>query len=83
MRSISRADRPLAYRPPTTAPMLVPAIASTGTCICSSTFSTPMCAVPRAPPPDSTSPTRGRWPAGSAAGGAGSWVVLMAGAASD
>jgi hypothetical protein len=27
--------------------------------ISSSTFSTPMCAMPRAPPPPSTSPTRG------------------------
>ena len=32
---------PLAYSPPTTAPMLVPAIASTGTRSSSSTFSTP------------------------------------------
>ena len=51
---------PEAYSPPTTAPMLVPAIASMGTRISSSTFSTPTCAAPRAPPPLSTSPTRGR-----------------------
>ncbi len=46
--------------PPTTAPMLVPAIASIGMRISSSTFSTPMCAAPRAPPPESTRPMRGR-----------------------
>ena len=33
MRSISTRVRPLAYSPPTTAPMLVPAIASIGTCM--------------------------------------------------
>ncbi len=58
--SISPAERPLAYSPPTTAPMLVPAIASTGTRSCSSTLRTPTCAAPRAPPPESTSPMRGR-----------------------
>ena len=72
--SMSRADRPLAYSPPTTAPMLVPAIASTGTRICSSTLSTPMCAAPRAPPPDSTSPTRGRCAAASGGAAAGVWA---------
>src|SRR6185503_133357 len=45
--------------------MLVPAIASTGMCISSSAVSTPTCASPREPPPESTSPMRGR-PAGSA-----------------
>ena len=67
--SMSRADRPLAYRPPTTAPMLVPAIASIGTRICSRIFSTPMCAAPRAPPPERTRPTRGRWALSCAAPG--------------
>ncbi len=51
---------PDAYRPPTIAPMLVPAIASIGTRMRSSSRNTPMCAAPRAPPPPSTSPTRGR-----------------------
>ena len=58
-RSTSAAESPDAYRPPTTAPMLVPAMASTGTWFSSSTLSTPMCAAPRAPPPDSTRPMRG------------------------
>jgi hypothetical protein len=40
--------------------MLVPAIASTGMRCSSSTLSTPMCAAPRAPPPDNTRPMRGR-----------------------
>src|SRR5688572_16763689 len=52
--------------------MLVPAMASTGTRFSSSTLSTPMCAAPRAPPPESTSPIRGRegslWGAASCAG---------------
>src|SRR4029077_2941749 len=79
---MSRAERPLAYRPPTTAPMLVPAVASIGTRICSSTFSTPMCAVPRAPPPESTRPMRGRWWVSSDAGGSGvACASVMAGAA--
>ena len=65
--SISAPDMPEAYKPPTTAPMLVPAIASTGTCISSSTFSTPTCAAPRAPPPLSTNPTRGRSPSAACA----------------
>src|SRR5262249_35823817 len=81
--SMSRALRPLAYRPPTTAPMLVPAIASIGTCICSSTLSTPMWAVPRAPPPESTSPTRGRWWLSRDACGSIAWASLMVGAASQ
>src|SRR5690606_26050695 len=58
--SMRSTVRPLAYRPPTTAPMLVPAMASTGTRSSSSTLSTPTCAAPRAPPPDRTSPMRGR-----------------------
>ncbi len=41
-RSMSAAESPEAYRPPTTAPMLVPAMASTGTWFSSSTLSTPM-----------------------------------------
>src|SRR5215469_12701292 len=72
--SISDADRPLAYSPPTTAPMLVPAMASTGTRICSSTFNTPTWAAPRAPPPESTSPTRGRRAIGAAAVSAASEI---------
>src|SRR5579862_1371898 len=63
--SMSLADSPLAYRPPTTAPMLVPATASTGTRNCSRTFRTPMWAAPRAPPPESTRPMRGRCLAGA------------------
>ena len=51
---------PDAYRPPTIAPILVPAIASIGMRIRSSSRNTPMCAAPRAPPPPSTSPTRSR-----------------------
>src|SRR5258705_534931 len=52
--------------------MLVPAIASIGTWSSSSTFNTPMCAAPRAPPPDRTKPIRGRWgAAGAAEAGAG------------
>ena len=60
--SISSASTliPDAYRPPTIAPMLVPAMASIGIRIRSSSRSTPMCAAPRAPPPPSTSPTLGR-----------------------
>src|SRR6185436_2508439 len=40
------------------APMLVPVTQCTGTRNSSSTFSTPTCARPRAPPPDSTRPIR-------------------------
>ena len=50
-RSISAPVMPLAYRPPTTAPMLVPAIASTGMRSSSSTLSTPTCAAPSRPAP--------------------------------
>ena len=60
MRSISSPLRPAAYRPPTTAPMLVPATASTGIRISSSARMTPTWAAPRAPPPLSTRPMRGR-----------------------
>jgi hypothetical protein len=68
--STSLADRPLAYSPPTMAPIEVPAITSTGMRSRSSTLSTPTCARPRAPPPDRTRPMRGRasaLPSGSAA----------------
>src|SRR6204780_687543 len=44
--------------------MLVTAIASMGTCRRSSILSTPMWAAPPAPPPESTSPMRGRGAAG-------------------
>ncbi len=47
--------------------MLVPAITSTGTRNSSSTFRTPMCAAPRAPPPERTSPIFGRFACASAA----------------
>ena len=54
------------------APMLVPAMQSTGILSSSSTLSTPIWAIPRAPPPDSTKQTRGRtgaeFPAAAAAG---------------
>jgi len=43
-RSSSSAGKPDAYRPPTTAPMLVPTTMSIGTRSDSSVFSTPMCA---------------------------------------
>ena len=56
--------RPAAYSPPTTAPMLVPATASIGMRISSSARMTPTCAAPRAPPPLSTRPMRGRSAAG-------------------
>ena len=56
----SSAVIPDAYRPPTIAPMLVPATKSTGTCKSSSTLITPTCAAPRAPPPLRTRPTVGR-----------------------
>ena len=55
----SSSGMPAAYTPPTSAPMLVPAMHDTGMRISSSTFSTPRCATPRAPPPPSTTPTRG------------------------
>ena len=58
--SSSLALIPMAYRPPTTAPMLVPMIASIGIRKRSSSRSTPICAAPRAPPPPSTTPTFGR-----------------------
>ena len=51
---------PLAYKPPMMAPIEVPTIMSTGTCAASSALSTPTCAKPRAPPPESTRATRGR-----------------------
>ena len=56
---------PEAYNPPTTAPMLVPAMASMRTPCSSRALSTPIWARPRAAPPDNTSPTLGL--AGSAA----------------
>src|SRR5688572_12278538 len=62
--AISRGEIPAAYAPPTSAPMLVPAMQATGMRSSSSTSSTPRWAPPRAPPPPSTRPTRG----GAAAG---------------
>ena len=55
-----RAVMPLAYKPPTMAPMLVPAMQSMGIFRSSRTLRTPICAMPRAPPPDSTRQIRGR-----------------------
>ena len=57
---ICAAGMPDAYPPPARAPMLVPAMQSTGTCISSSTSRTPTWAPPLAPPPARTKPTRGR-----------------------
>jgi hypothetical protein len=65
--SISGTLMPLAYAPPTIEPMLVPAMQSTGTRSSSSTFSTPMCAAPRAPPPESTRQIFGRLASGAGA----------------
>ena len=53
-------DCPAANAPPTTQPMLVPTTMSTGTFISRNARNTPMCAKPRAPPPDKTNATRGR-----------------------
>ena len=58
--STSRAVRPEAKVPPTSAPMLVPTTQSIGMCSSSSAASTPTWAAPLAPPPPSTSPMRGR-----------------------
>ena len=55
--------------PPTIAPMLLAAIASTGSPASSSARSAPTCAIPRAPPPESASASRGRG-AGESSGGA-------------
>src|SRR5277367_4120020 len=68
--SICRAVMPLAYKPPTMAPMLVPAMQSMGIFRSSRTLRTPMCAMPRAPPPDSTRQIRGRIAGGVPAGAA-------------
>src|SRR5215472_632065 len=57
--SISAGVRPAAKVAPTIAPMLVPVTQLIGTRISSSTLSTPTCAMPRAPPPESASPIRG------------------------
>ena len=66
-RSSSSAFMPLAYRPPMMAPMEVPTMKSTGTRASFSVLSTPTWANPRAPPPDNTSPMRGRgaWDVGA------------------
>ena len=61
VRSISATVTPDAKAPPTIEPMLVPATQSMGTRSSSSTLSTPTCAAPRAPPPESTRQTRGRF----------------------
>ena len=58
--SVSLSSFPAAYIPPTSAPMLVPAMTS-GTRPASSSFwMTPRCAMPRAAPAPSASPSFGR-----------------------
>src|SRR6478735_3950107 len=52
------------------APMLVPVTQSIGMRNSCSTLSTPTCAAPRAPPPESTRQILGRWPPGAACGSA-------------
>ena len=49
----------MAYSPPMMLPILVPTMTSMGMPVSSMTFNAPMCAVPLAPPPLSTIPTRG------------------------
>ncbi len=66
--SISAGVVPAANEPPTTEPMLVPVTQSTGTRSSSRTFSTPMCAAPRAPPPESARPIFGRVAPGAGLG---------------
>ena len=61
----------MAYTPPTTAPMLFAAIASTGMPASSRARSAPTWAMPRAPPPDRASTTRGRGLCSGAAAVAG------------
>src|SRR6185295_12975971 len=74
--SVSFGETPAAYAPPTSAPMLVPAMQSTGMRSSSSTSSTPRCAPPRAPPPPSTSPMRAPcWAQAPAAASATSTAV--------
>jgi len=57
--SSSAVETPAAYRPPTMAPALTPAMQWMGTRISSRTFRTPICAMPRAPPPLRTRPILG------------------------
>ena len=47
----------MAYRPPMMLPIDVPVTISTGMPAFSNTFSTPICAIPFAPPPLNTTPT--------------------------
>ena len=54
---ISAGVYPQAYRPPTIAPIDVPATKSMGMSLSSSAWITPMWAIPLAPPPLNTSPT--------------------------
>ncbi len=58
--SICAGVSPEAYAPPTIEPMLVATMKSTGTRCSRRTLSTPMCARPRAPPPERTRPILGR-----------------------
>src|SRR5712692_1985031 len=60
MSSICEIVRPEAYKPPIRAPADAPAIASIGIAFSSNARSTPTCAIPRAAPPESARPTRGR-----------------------
>ena len=66
--------------------MLVPAMQSIGTRYFSSTLSTPMCAAPRAPPPESTRQIFGRLagaaPAGES-GGVAAWALATSRVASN
>ena len=57
--SISVAVYPKAYKPPTTLPILVPTMKSGFMPRSSNTFSTPIWAMPNAPPPLKTSPIVG------------------------
>ena len=67
LRSIWSGDSPLAYAAPIAEPALVPAMQSIGTRSDSRTRSTPTWAKPRAPPPESARPTRGRLAGGGSA----------------
>ncbi len=62
---------PVAKAAPTIEPMLVPAMQSIGTRSSSSTLSTPTCAAPRAPPPESTRQILGRLASGDCAEASG------------
>ena len=75
------ASLPMAYMLPTTAPMLVPEMTSTGIWRRSSSSMTPIWAKPLAPPPLSTSPIRGRLLAVKA-GKTAVWAIALQGSVS-